>query len=114
MTKFRTRQEIFNLAYIGLKKQGFQRSFDNYGCAYRGKNNRRCAIGFCIEDGDYHDGLEARSASDPEVMAAARISTEDKDFAALLQSQHDFCGVPEQMKEKLHEFAETFELTVPA
>lgn len=116
MTTFRTRQEIFDLAWVGLKAQGFFKSITRDGnCAYRGTEGLRCAIGFCIEDENYDaDLLEGLSAENPDVLAAARVDETDREFADDLQETHDSADTPEIMERRLRSFAERHNLTVPA
>lgn len=115
MTIFRTRQEIFDLAWNGLKAQGFERSLNSDDtCAYRGENGMRCAIGFCIDDANYDEELlEENLAQDPAVLNAARIAQEDNVFAEELQEMHDTAYSPEIMEEQLRAFALRHKLKVP-
>lgn len=115
MTTFRTRQEIFDLAWNGLKAQGFERSLNSsHTCAYRGENGMRCAIGFCIDDANYDEELlEENSAQNPAVLDAARIDQADEAFADELQDMHDNAFTPEIMEERLRAFALRQNLKVP-
>lgn len=45
-----TRQEAFDKALFGIRRQGYQQSMSGSVCAYRGKNGNKCAIGHCIDD----------------------------------------------------------------
>lgn len=126
MTTYRTRQEIFDLAYTGLAAQGFELSLlpdkgdgSLTGCAYRGEDNRRCAIGHCIPDDAYNDGLEGLRVFNPDVLAAANISPVDSPFARALQQVHDnqrgrpSYGAAATLKAALIAFAKNYGLTVP-
>ena len=62
-----TNQEIFDKALFGIRGQGYQRSVSDFGCAYRGHNGLKCAVGHCIDDETamlwdekfkYHNGLD--------------------------------------------------------
>lgn len=116
MTTFRTPQEIFDLVWNGLKAQGFKQSLGvGQNCAYRGVDGMKCAIGHCIDDGDYCETLEGKSAEDHPVLKAARINPEtDIYFADALQRAHDESVHPETMKYRLRGLANDFNLTVPA
>ena len=45
-----TPQEIFNTAYLGVLSQGGPSLASNGYCAYRGKHNRKCGVGWVISD----------------------------------------------------------------
>lgn len=110
-----TRQEIFDIAWTGLKSQGFERSLSDVasGCAYRGEDGLRCAIGWCIPDKKYNRRLEGRGADDPDVLEAAGIDERDSDFADDLQVCHDFEDTPSGVEEALRNFAREHDLTIP-
>jgi len=114
MANYRTRQEIFDLAWNGLKAQGFRRSMNGSTCAYRTHDGRKCAIGYLIEDGDYRHSFEGRDAYFGPVREAARIASADASFAADLQHCHDEAGGPESVEGNLRRFASTHDLTIPA
>lgn len=113
------RQEIFDAAYKGLASQGFVRSLADVGCAYRGAEGRRCAIGFLITDEKYSPGLEGLTPSDVAVRRAANINDDDCEFAEELQEAHGGPDgdaeedTPEEMKARLHAFAGRHHLTIP-
>lgn len=115
----RTRQEIFDIAWNGLKAQGFARSAveNEYGCLYRGPNGLRCAIGHCISDEEYREVFEGTGISTDNgysLRKAARISTDDLGFAGDLQAAHDENPAPDAMKEALLDLALRYSLTVPS
>lgn len=112
-TTYRTRQEIFDIAYRGLAAQGFKQSLDRESCAYRGTDGCKCAIGFLIDDLDYSPTIEGVSAANPGVLRNARIAYEYADFARDLQRCHDFNHIAEDMRKALHGFAARHGLTVP-
>jgi len=126
MIKEFDRQEIFNKAYLGLKSQGFQRSFGSYfvekipnvGCLYRGPNGRKCAVGHLIPDEAYSETLEGRRADSLLVVSAmgfcaVNVIDGAGDFLTKLQRCHDECEEPETMKNNLIDFARSHNLTVP-
>lgn len=118
-----TEQDIFNAAYLGLKAQGFKMSLRNGGCAYRGLNGLRCAVGHVIPDALYDPEMEGDSAeSDLVRKALAAIGADGHvQFLSQLQCVHDFeydyrgrtAPLP-PMDERLREFALERGLTVPA
>lgn len=120
--KYRTRQEIFNVAYRGLASQGFRQSKVGGSCRYRGDNGDRCAIGWCISDKDYCPTIEGDCPGQigefesDFIALAAQISDDDRIFAERLQSTHD-CnhsgGTPELMQASLRDFAHRYHLTIP-
>ena len=55
-----TNQQIFNKVAKHLLKQG-RRARDGNGCAYRGENGTKCAVGCLIPDALYDDRLEGSS-----------------------------------------------------
>ncbi len=113
MTTYRTRQEIFDLAWNGLKAQGFLRSMDDGQCAYRGKKRRRCAIGHCIPDHLYTRGLEGFAAYEVDVLDAALVSTADARWARGLQIVHDEEARSKGMERRLRRFAAEHDPTIP-
>lgn len=67
-----TPQEILNKSYLGVMKQNQMSVRENGGCAYRGTNWTKCAIGHLIGDqaamtwdkldnGSIHDIISSRS-----------------------------------------------------
>ena len=84
------------------------------GCAYRGDNGMRCAVGFCISNENYHAEMEGKSAH-AEIVRNA-IGPEycnDKEFLGELQSIHDnplsndsYCT----WADELRDFAENHQL----
>lgn len=117
----KTLQEIFDTAYLGLAKQGFRQSvpsrkgMESPDCLYRGKNDRKCAIGHCIPDELYEPCMD-----DPndtfgyqdfiEIGMFTGIKCED--FRGL-QSAHDDGFTPQVMKKMLAEFAKDRGLSIP-
>lgn len=115
-----TRQQIFNTAYHGLAAQGFQRSMreNGFGCAYRGADGRRCALGYLIPDAVYDPEWD----SDHKSMSAYMLSSENitneicegnQRFLIDLQTVHDDSLTPQTMKRELGAFAARHNLTVP-
>ena len=86
-TKEMTLQDVFNTAYIGLASQGFERSMLNDGCAYRGAEGRKCAIGYCIPDEEYSPDMEGLTAHEPSI--ARLFPLVDAEEMRTLQRVHD-------------------------
>jgi hypothetical protein len=114
-----TRQQIFNTAYHGLAAQGFTRSTQSDGvqCAYRGTDNKRCALGYLIPDAIYNPEwdrarLNAHALANENITKA--ICKENSDFLVELQEAHDYAHAPEDMMARLAEFAQLNGLTIPA
>ena len=132
MTKYRTRQELFNNAYHGLASQGWRKS-TNRGdalCRYRGAGGLRCALGWSIPDERYEVDLENMTPEQPDILTgfdnavrcwkvrrAAGIADEDADFACSLQGVHDCVPDGEreaqEMRARLEQFARNHDLTIP-
>jgi hypothetical protein len=115
-----TRQQMFNTAYHGLAAQGFERSTPRNGgtgCAYRGADNRRCALGYLIPDSAYNPEWDKTGMSAwclTEVNATPVICRKNQDFLEDLQEVHDSALTPDVMRTRLVEFAERWGLTIPA
>lgn len=109
----RTRQEIFDIAYRGLKSQGFRRSTNGRECRYRGPSGLRCAVGHLIAPENYKRRFEGQPASDIAILAAANVTHDDATFLEDLQKCHDRGGSSKMMQANLYEFAQKHGLTIP-
>lgn len=117
------RQELFNMAYVGLAKQGFVRSVsddgrENPSCRYRGPEGRKCAIGHCIPDKEYSPLFEGYSPGTSlgearDICVAAGIGPGDVLWAATLQRCHDYGKTPADMRGRLESFARSYNLSIP-
>jgi hypothetical protein len=129
------KQELFNIAWNGIKSQGFQQSVlrnedgtvkgHNEGprfvasCAYRDPQGRKCAVGWMIPDEKYDPKLENRLASSREVCEAAGLNADyyagESHFARQLQMAHDMVesSTPEGMEKNLRAFALGYALDIP-
>lgn len=126
------RQELFEKAARGLLAQDGRSTRSNekgevLGCAYRGPNGRKCAIGHLIPDELYSSGMECRSAygvlgMNGNVLITARdqlrahlgIETEDDvRFLSDLQQVHDSCWFWDNIKDHLALFAQKNRLKMP-
>lgn len=106
----RTKQEIFDLAFNGLRAQGFRQSAEEGGCLYRGPDGLKCAIGHCIADSDYRSHFEGERK---DAFEAAGVSGPLFAFACELQRAHDLSHGPKNMEHQLRGFAEEHNLTIP-
>jgi hypothetical protein len=109
-------QEIFDKVWAGLKSQGFVRSMDGTGCAYRGNNGMKCAAGWLITD----DNLAAEwegSSIQPEWMGQGGLpeETTNDNYGLIrdLQVAHDHGVHPVTMQEGLTAVARKYQLSVP-
>ena len=64
-----TMQTIYTRAAQYILRQG-EGSFSARGCAYRGDNGCKCAVGLFISDANYSKDLEGLIVKDVEVRAA--------------------------------------------
>ena len=112
-------QQAFNKAYLGLKAQGFERSHKGgSGCRYRGPDGKKCAIGHMIPDEHYRPEMEGGSVcfiaeSYPEALPVGLRGIPAQHALHRLQRCHDQASNPEDMKRRLVNYAEDWELTVP-
>lgn len=109
--KLPTRQEMFNRAAKGLRKQGFLRSMDVESCIYDDGEGRRCAWGHVDKSLTKKDGaasvyvLRRRGRG-----LAGHLLPEDVGFAATLQDAHDHALSPNEMRQGLFQFAKQYSL----
>lgn len=112
---YETLQAAFDVAYRGLRAQGFERALraDGTLCAYRGIDGKKCAVGHLIPDEHYHIYLEGAEVSGlggeskglwPEHLISALQD---------LQSVHDSGLSPSRMKQNFARFAREYNLTIP-
>lgn len=126
-------QTLFNVTYVGLAKQGWQRSTHagSTTCLYRGAKGRRCAMGFHIPDELYTlnmEGLGARSTEFKEWYDVVE-NTEDnigdrwiltpvgqaqRELMAEMQRMHDNSQTPEEMERAFRYIAINHDFNIPA
>lgn len=58
---FKSKQQLFDFIGEHLIRQGKQASGGTFGCAYRGKDGLKCAIGCIIPDKFYKKEMENKS-----------------------------------------------------
>ena len=113
-----TRQDLFDMAYAGLKKQGFAQSLDSHGhgqCKYRGRGGLKCAVGHLIPDERYSSSFEGYGAASGAIVEVIGIDHQNDEAAILLvamQRAHDNGTTPASMQGKLREVAKKYELTI--
>lgn len=111
-------QQLFEKAYRGLAKQGFERSMrpNSVKCAYRGVGGLKCAIGHAIPDELYRLEMDAPVTPiglDFEGILIRAGYTGSTNFASELQSIHDTAKSPAGMRATLAAFAESHGLPLP-
>ena len=85
---------MFNTVREHLLKQN-ARSEDDAGCAYRGADGCKCAVGVLISDEFYDKDLEGSNIQDIDVLLALNysigrdISYSEKEMLFALQRMHD-------------------------
>lgn len=105
-------QQLFDIAYAGLAKQGFIRSYDLIrGCMYRSPDGLKCAIGQCIPDRLYTPSMDDNGTLQGILESIGY--TGNYDFACELQEAHDSADDPDSMRINLMDFAHEYGLTTP-
>lgn len=119
------RQAAFNLAFRGLRYQGFERSAvrrDYVGttCLYRksGEASGRvcCAVGWLIPDDKFDADYNSARVECAEGMimdALQPITVERLSFLSSLQRAHDSGDTPNTMERNLRDFATKHRLRIP-
>lgn len=112
-------QQAFDKAYLGLKAQGFERSYGNDICLYRGPDGKKCALGHLIPDDQYRHDMEAKSVHTinnlfPNALPEGLRDLDGRRALNALQRCHDFAVDAADMRDRLVHFAEMHDLTVPA
>jgi hypothetical protein len=85
-----TNQEIVNFVAEKLRAQNGS-STSHCGCAYRGENGRRCAVGWLIPDELYKPFMENEVVTQPIVRDVLKQLVSDEQIKLLidLQDAHD-------------------------
>lgn len=126
-----TQQQIYDRVCEHLLKQGSQSVRLHGGCAYRGTDNKMCAVGCLIAEEHYKSEMEGKTIFAIEVLnglVASKVVTEEEakqstqfevrighSFSVLtlldkLQSVHDYDRV-DRWQENLNSIATQFGLT---
>ncbi len=94
--QIRSNQQIFDIVVAHLQLQVFTSITpgSESKCAYRGKDNRKCAVGVLINDSDYNTMIEGKPVNSGAViymLTLARIPTDKYTLRLLdrLQRLHD-------------------------
>lgn len=102
-------QELFDTVATHLLTQK-KRATNTHGCAYRGENGLKCAVGCLIPDSKYDPELEGSCASARAVAKAAGLRGEQQRLLAeKLQAVHDD-DHPSTWHGALHRVAAEFNL----
>ncbi len=92
MTQLRSAQSMFNIVGNHLLKQN-EKSMGINGCAYRGWNGLKCAVGILIPDKEYGEEMEGKSINGSWgqwIQKAAGIAKGCIDLTKKLQELHDY------------------------
>lgn len=120
-----TKQEIFNIAWTGLKAQGFRKALNSNGdCVYRARNGTRCAVGMVLPDHLYEWEMDNQEVGGtgvinlvknfPKVRKLFGGSKDMLNFLSALQGCHDSGDdEPEDMERQLRSFAKRRRLSIP-
>jgi len=91
-----TKQEMFELAWNGLRAQGWKLSLDSDGsCRYKSPDGYRCAWGHVDPEGTDHPEAEGKGVlglAGDNIGIAAKLNPFDLSFASRLQAAHDDAG----------------------
>lgn len=121
MFEDRTEQEMFDTAVKGLAEQNFKRSIaPNRACVYRSQDGKRCALGHILTDDDVrvlggvHGGtIEGESATSLLVHSKENVPVEKQAFLEDLQCAHDYAENAIDMRIRLQQLGEKYDLTLP-
>lgn len=120
MSRTLTKQEAFNLAYRGLKSQGFKSStiLGTISCVYRHPDGLKCAVGHIMTDEEYRPNFDEHSGVTAATVARLlnwQIVDEpfQVDFLTRLQEVHDEAANPSDMVLRLEDFADSYNLEIP-
>lgn len=88
-----TDKDVFDYVSSFLINQNKKSTAQDIGCAYRGDDNKKCAIGCIIDDKFYHSSMEKQTAYDYKIQWAVLHSlpkyTLNEKFLSKLQEIHD-------------------------
>ena len=110
-------QSINQLAFNIIYKHSLnkEKSYGDFGCAYRGVNDTRCFVGALIKDEYYVKYLEGFNVLNEDVQEAVKLSLKGLPNIQLLveaQEIHDL-NTRQVWDTKLKELAKEYSLTVP-
>lgn len=109
---------MFDTAYLGLKSQGFEKSYNPEGgiCRYRTSHGLKCAIGHCIPDELYEERFESKSTKWIKELLDKKSSLFcdiEYSFIHQLQKCHDLSEDSAEIQKRLENFARSKDLTIP-
>ena len=118
------RQRIFNDAWNGMQSQGWKQSRgrapSSLACRYRGRDDRKCAIGWLIPDDKYTPDIETRTVRHGWRMIGPILreiygptGPNDIEFLMELQSAHDQFDRAAKRKRQFECLAEQYDLKIP-
>lgn len=112
-----TEQEAFDKVWDWFVVQGKPRSLnEDGGCAYRGKDGARCAVGVLVPDeeiGFLQEGPSIWSNSHGWGRLDSLKGLDKHGFLTPLQACHDEAGCGKGIESRLRKFAEKQGLSVP-
>ena len=103
------RQQTFDTVVAHLRKQGKQATIDGHGCAYRGDNGTKCAVGCLIPDSEYREEFEGWPVGGVMGQCMA-LQDHDVDLLASLQRVHD-ANLPYDWEKRFQTVAKMYGLT---
>ncbi len=117
VSEIRTAQDVVDYVLPHLAAQGWEPSrqdiedsdINNNGCAYRGRNGAKCAVGFFIPDALYDPAFESENANTLCIYVKEgelfNFLQTFKDVLYALQNWHDNDMISEDVESSLHNLA---------
>lgn len=84
-----SKQQTFNRVVKHLRGMTERSMNDVIGCAYRGDDGRKCAVGCLIPDSLYDETMEGLGAQRPIMRDLLNLAGHDADLCSDLQQVHD-------------------------
>lgn len=113
-------QQAFDIMVAHLRQQGRPSRYDAAGCAYRGPDGLKCAVGALIPDELYRDNMEGRtirtlliSDRDAYHKLSRLLDRVDVQLLEEMQTIHDH-NEPKQWEKAFKYVAEEFNLNYTA
>ena len=106
-----TKQEVYDTVCAHLAQQKTRSHLDGQGCAYRGREGRKCAVGCLISDDEYSPDMECKIVG--TLSCYGELPDRLRPFVHLLrelQKAHDFCATPEAIRHYLLRTAERHDI----
>ncbi len=94
LTELVTDKDVFDYVSLFLINQNKKSELKEIGCAYRGLDGEKCAIGCIISNDSYSENLESLTVYDQKIQWAIRASLPNynvlnETFLSQLQEVHD-------------------------